>query len=460
MVLIKKHHLQDHSFVQIFTPQKTILFDYSAPIYGHLHRRPTISAPPKDLKFIIKDIQNVDCLFVTSSESLGCLFVESSVAVYCTQPVYEQLLLKYEEYVSLSLTYDDEMEKNDSKIVSIKEINIESFKNNVILIKYNQQIDLDATIVSPVPSGTFIGWCNYKIIFPNGESLLYLTSYFHKRRFSIKASPIDSTYIIINRKEISPENDLELFTNFLINKDNDVTMIFPLPMETLFIEVFLHVLSVLDHTNIPIYVISSIFQKLQLLINIQNEWLNEDFCISGEPFPLKEYAHLYHVDSFNSEFKDGSKIIFCSDFHYELLGNRWLFNNQIDVNIDHNTNIIGEKFNIKMESTQSEILDNSKAILIDSDELFISTSSNYSIIKINSLLNVMDDLLYVSGKLLNTDAFSADLNSLEILEDKCWLSKLLETQEYLLIDGWIIFKKEKIKCRIVSDRRIEYEEYV
>lgn len=466
MVLVKKHRVRDHGFVQVFTPQKNILFDCCAPLYGRHHRHPSIGAPPKDLRFVMKSVQNVDCLFVTSSESLGCLFVESAVRVYCTRPVYEQILLKYEEYSALSVTYDEEGDPGGDRIVSLAEADIDGFRKRVILVKYSQQTNLDSTVVTPVPAGTFIGWCNYRVAFPSGESLLYLTSYFHKRRFSVGAAAVDSTYVIINRGEVPAEDDLEAFTRFLSGRGahpaaDDATVVIPLPMETLFAEVLLHVLSVLDRTNTPVYVVSPIFQKLQLLINIQSEWLSRDFCTASEPLPLKEYAHLHHIDSFNSELVEGPGIVFCGAFSYGLLGGRRLFGSQVDVAINAGGAESDRRlrFSIKMESTRTEILAGSAAVPIDSDEFFIATAPRHAVIRMNSLLSVVDGLLYVSGKLLNTDASGAGLNTLEIREEKCWLARLLETRRPLLVGGWIVFEQEKIRCRAVGGRRIEYERY-
>lgn len=42
----------------------------------------------------------------------------------------------------------------------------------------------------PLPAGTGIGWCNFKMLFQNGNSLTYLTSYSFKKRFSIEAPKI------------------------------------------------------------------------------------------------------------------------------------------------------------------------------------------------------------------------------------------------------------------------------
>ena len=183
MVYIKKHTFKNLSFIQAFTNQKSLLFDYPAALYGVNHAHPSFKSPQKELKFEVKIIKNIDSLFVSSSDSFGVFFINYSTRIYCTKPVYEQLLLKYEEYRTMSVTYDAEKDSSEYKIVSIHDANLEQFKRNVIFIKYNQRISIDQFLINPIAAGTFIGWANYRITFPTGESLIYLTSYSNKRRF-------------------------------------------------------------------------------------------------------------------------------------------------------------------------------------------------------------------------------------------------------------------------------------
>lgn len=475
MVYIKKHKFKNTCFVQLLTPQKNILFDYHASLYGQAHRHPSFNSPPKPLKFVIKNIQNADCLFISSSDSIGCLFAEADTRIYCTKPVYDQLMMLYDEYRSMAVTYDEDpgecRQALDSgcRIAFFSEIDIENFRKNAILIKYNQRVSLDSTTVCAVSPGTFIGWANYEIVFPNQESLTYLASYSCKRRFSTESAPVGTTYLVINRERVGDASDLGEFTEFLRTRfggsKKDVqsdTVVIPVRIPTLFVEVFFHVLSVLDYTKTPIYVVSPIFSRLELFINIQSEWLNRDFCSIAEPFPMRQYRHLFNVDSFNCDFQEQPQIVFCSPFYYGLFGGRSLFPSQTDVFVNTARaspcpSRQARHFNIKMEASDREILSGYGGVLIDSDDYFINTEPPHKTINLDGNMNIVNDVVYVSGTLLNTDFLSGSDTAISVADRGCWIKELLETGEYAVVDDWIVFREKRLKCRFLNSYQIEYK---
>lgn len=537
MVFIRKHKILNDAFYQIQTEHDNVLLDYHAGIYGKNHRLPSFESPPKSIKFIVKVIENCKHLFITSAESLGCLFTDESVKIYCTNPVYEQIMLKYEEYLRLSLTYDEEICNNVNndklnnnkiseinsqhtnsginiqnsgmniqyyqssqfyminnekyKIVSIEEINCESFKKKIHFLAYNEPIALYGLKIMAMQPGTFLGWINYKMVFANEKSLYYLTSYSEKPRFSSESVKIEADYLIINRSAMFKTNDLQMFSELLHKicliseegKDNNI--IIPLPIETLFIEILLHTLSIVQYCNIPIYVVSPLYKKVELLVNIQSEWLKSSVCMSEEPFPIREYNYLYPIDTFNNEYKQGgegkNKIIFCSDLAYKYKTKNKIFAKQLDILINNkdetgeriNENVmikINEKFysenyyekvkfDIKIENSIEEITRSTQAIIIDEEFFFIKTTTDYCYMNVNGSLNLINNKLFLSGDFLFTDKYSVNQLNIYIKNKKSLLKRLLETKEYVIIDNSIIFYNKRMKFRIINNEQIEYENY-
>lgn len=533
MAFIRKHKLLEEQFFQVLTEHDNMLLDYNSIIYGRNHRLPSFGNPPKPIKFVVKIVDNINQLFVTTAESPGCFFIKGSVKIYCTNPVYEQIILKYEEYRRLSVTYDEECElfediriennefvvKNERyRIHSIEDIDIDEFKKKIHFISYNEVIKLYSVSVVGMQPGTFLGCVNYRLIFGNGSVLYYLTSYSVNTRFSCESAKIECDYIIINRKASIKENQLRLFSdllrNFCIRMDDSVdnTLVIPLPLETLFIEILLHTLSVVHSYNIPIFVVSPLYKKVELLVNIQSEWLNSTVCMSEEPFPIREYHQLYHIDRFNHDYREASgrnnKIIFCSDLLYRYKNKVNIFKKQLDILINHksndnfnrkdnynfnlsdespgskgksvldNMNEISDEYlakldkkynsnkfydivgcNIKIESSNDEILALTNAVIISDDTFFFKSSADYvDMIMDGSLFNIKDKL-FVFGDFLFTDKFSDNQFKIYIKKKHSLLKKLLEKRNYIVIGNSIIFPKERLKWNIINNYKIEYESF-
>ncbi|KAI5168382.1 hypothetical protein PAEPH01_0079 [Pancytospora epiphaga] len=494
MVFIKRHHLGNAAFYQLLTPYKNILLDYHSILFGLRHRYPSFIFPPKPLSFLLKKVQNIESVFITSSRSIGCLFLKPGVKIYCTKPVYDQILLAYFSYKRISVTYDepivaDIIPEGDTaeqyEIFTIDDISIETFNNNVILIKYGQPILLNTTKIMALSAGTSIGWANYHILFPDKTILLYITSYSHRRRFSAVASPIDSTYLILNRRLVDERNEISQFSAFLeecklenrSNPEIDKTIVIPISIQTIFVEIFFHALSVLEHGRLPVYVISPVFRRLELLINLQSEWLNKDFFTVAEPFPMSEYKNLTVLDDFSNQFKKGTKLVFCDFIEYRLFEGAKLFDNQTEVVVGDGreffTNELSEynfckgseeyfeirKFNIKMESTDSEIIEGYKGIVLNKDCCFISTEPEYKVMLVDGDAIVLKDTLFISGILSHTDFENGTVQELSIKDDSCWLKRLVESNRCSVVNEWIVIIEKRIKFRYLNKHQIEYKYY-
>lgn len=537
-------HNSNYKDILVNTTASTWLFDCNTGICGTNFRFPSFGDHPKSLKFILRNYTAVDSLFVSHSDSIGPLFLKNT-KIYLTKPVYEQILLKYEEYKSLLLCYDEEnydvlednhliqnMSSNGSststlvnfsikvknennhlndnprckklkakqekqkkyKIVSLDEANVTNFKRNVIFIKYNQIVSLEKYSIQSRPCGTYIGWCYYNFTFPDTKSISIVTSYSSKRRFSTEAFPIDSEYLILNRKPFAEEHhSISDLTKFLRNyARGNRPLLIPTEFQTFFIEILLHTLSVIEPLGIPVSVFSPIFNKLDTLLNVQSEWLNHDFFTISEPFPVQKYSKFKVLTTLN-DLDSTKNIVFCSyaffDLNYRTLSEKFdilLINSPAD-RLDitgkdkslakNNTNngfcfnendilLPGlnyrssteefDVFNVKIESLDKEIMEKYPGSIKKHRSFFIEGDVSRDYILVNSNLSVFDRKIFLSGNLINSDFENPSMVVRILKDEKPQLKQYLEDEIPILFEGWYYLKGKGIKFRI-KDERIEYD---
>lgn len=554
MALIQKFENGPFSEIHLHTQDTTLLFDYHTSIYGTNFGFISFDKPKKPLKFVVKNIAEPDAVFVTSSSSIGILFLKNT-KIYLTRPVFEQILLKYEQLKALNLSYDDLDEKeilekyfpsqfkskifdeNDDltkikrenknvaiefdaskrneigvqepplsnsyyKICSINDINIEELMKNIVFIKYNQKVNLMNHSIQSLPSGTFIGWCNYKIKFPNQKEMLILTSYSSKRRFSVEATSVNCDYLIINRPSHSSFDSIETLSNYICqyantNRKDIKPLLIPIDLPNFFIEILFHVLSIIGQKGVPITVVSRIFNKLDLLLNVHSEWLNRDFYSISEPFPVKKYVNFRIVNGlFDVEIC--KNFVFCSIEEYELYGEKiapifdfllinksaslhWSSPRENDTLIsqeiveykiqsslpgietvfqddftDPITLLSTKAFNIKIESTNEDILSTYKGKLMTLDSFYIQTESAFYPVLIDSRLPVLNNSILLHGEIEITDKETPGVLLMNLKDKKISLSELLNEEVPVFADGWFIFKSIKIKFRLRNSKQIEF----
>ena len=110
--------------------------------------------------------------------------------------------------------------------------------------------------------------------------------------------------------------------------------VLPIELEEGLLEMIFHCLSLLESSNCAIYIMSPIFDKLELSINLQSEWLKKDFYSISAPFPLKEYKNLHVIECFSQIDKKEKSITFCSSFYFKLFKNE-IFEGQENVFINY-----------------------------------------------------------------------------------------------------------------------------
>ncbi|KAI4292821.1 hypothetical protein PAPHI01_2095 [Pancytospora philotis] len=490
MALLDTHRVGPLSFAHVRTPQKSFLLDYHAVLYGRAHCHPSFARPPKPLKFCVKRVPAADCLFVGSARSIGCLFAGPATAVHCTRPVYDQLLLMYEEYRGMPLSYEEGAPPGCGgdayAVVALDDVDIEAFKKRVVFVKYLQQTNLNSTVVTAVPAGTHMGWANYRLLFPNQKTLLYVASYSKKRRFATAAAPVDADYLLLARGSSEGRGEVKELTDFLLRcvaaparghtdarTDAHIpaapALVFPTSMATSFVQIFFHVLAVLEHTRVPVYVVSPIFQRLEHLINIQSEWLNSAFCSLAEPFPLRQYAGLRCCEDFGAAFEEGAKIVFCDALHHSLFGGARIFERQVDVLVAESVDAAASdaassspasvRFCVRMETADSELLEGFRGVLVRGDSVLLPSESSVSTVSFSKAANVLDGLLFASGTLENTDAVRGAACVLSVRDAKCWLARALEAERHVRVGGWTVLPARRVKLRRLNDLQIAYRRF-
>ncbi|EOB11364.1 hypothetical protein NBO_1248gi001, partial [Nosema bombycis CQ1] len=166
MVLLEKKIIKSHdnlktsSYLYLKNEYEILLFECPSIMYGFNFRPSTFESPQKKIKFKIPRLENVDRVFVSSSESLGILFIKQDIDIYITLPVYEQILSNYYSLLKLQLTYENE-KFTDVKCTDVKcidEIDLDRLKRNIRFITYNELIHINDITIECKPSGMFIGW--------------------------------------------------------------------------------------------------------------------------------------------------------------------------------------------------------------------------------------------------------------------------------------------------------------
>lgn len=489
MAIITKYKIKNESFVQLSTEDRSIILDYPAPVYGKSHSFPSFSSPARPMSFLIRDIQSPDAFFLTNSYSIGCLFLDkhSNIPIFCTSPVFEHILLKYEEYSAMQISYiDEERDKLDSsfRIVNIRSANISKFKKNVVLINFGEIIACGTTNILSKPAGTYIGWSHLAITFENGISLSYVSSYSKSKRLSLAASPISGDYLLVNlsgqklnkKYKGNIKEGISQFNNIVVGASHAVVI--PISFDTFFLEVLIHVFSLLEKTDAKIYAIFPVIFRLEMLIGTQGEWLAERFSRSDEPVAISIYRNFRMLNDFK-ELDEiscaGLSVVFCNLFYSPVL-----FDRQTSLFIDSGNGIESQKKNkqvnenqvkekvylekrvqLKVDMSEDEIndefmIENKKGNVIKATPFIVESASKEMIINLPRDMNAISSSLFLDGLLRNTDRESLAGQQLSFIEKKGIIKKIVESKRIIVDGEWILVPDKGIKMRI-KETKIEYK---
>ncbi|TBT99447.1 putative beta-lactamase-like protein [Hamiltosporidium magnivora] len=268
------------------------------------------------------------------------------------------------------------------KLVSIREANVSFFKKRVVKIKFNQRIFLDGICIESLSSNTYIGWTNYSMKYLRGceektaNSIIYVSSISYNKRFSFDSPKFTGDVIFLNQNDFKTENlffkpkntktekeiflGIEIFTQHILNfLDTKKIVILPSEMTTLFLEIIFHIFSILQKKgkNVPVYVISPIFEKFNTVVNIQSEWLNDIFqktsYLGNEPFPFKHFKPFNVINNFsNLRNLEEPSLVFCSSNELKFLKNNFTIENYIICNVN---NAINSEYWIDKDFTENLI---------------------------------------------------------------------------------------------------------
>ncbi|CAD25088.1 similarity to HYPOTHETICAL PROTEIN YO47_METJA [Encephalitozoon cuniculi GB-M1] len=457
MALVKQIVSRAKSCYVLQTNEQTFLLDYPSSIYGVSFSLPSFTKRPKPLKLALpKFADDIDHILVTRSDSLGVLFLERDIPVYITEPVFEQILIKYESLLKLSVYYEDEEDSG----TPIEDADVERFKKNVRLVRFNERWSFDDVTVVPQPAGTFIGWSNYLIEFGDKKTLYYLSSLASKPRVSLGPGSISSDYLIINTDECTSSHTIDEFSAYIRELGLDVAVI-PLEMTTMLIEVLLHTLFVVQARGaVPIYIASSEFSRFHTTISIENEWLSKPFSSVKDPFPIKSYGRLHVVDTIDELAEiAGPAIVFCDPLEISLYPQP-VFDNQKIVSINGAVLQADVHYNLKLELDSSEVSSIHTGAIIHKpspgEYLYIETASDYYYLAANARdIQVHDSEVYLNGKLKFSDKHGFR-KKMVFIQKKCKLNDLFANSPFFYSNGSYYFPQKAIRVIMENGKaRIE-----
>ncbi|KAG5859497.1 putative beta-lactamase-like protein [Encephalitozoon hellem] len=453
MALVKRITSRNKSCYILQANEQTFLLEYPSSICGMCFSFPSFTKGPKPLKLILpKFVDDIDYILVSRSDSLGVLFLEKDVPIYITEPVFEQILIKYRNLLRLSIHYEDEEEHG----ISIENADIERFKRNARFIKFNEKCHFDDVLITPRPAGTFIGWTNYLIELNNRRTIYYLSSLASKPRLSQEPGSISSDYLIINTDKPPSSHNIEEFSAYVNNLGFDVAII-PLEMTTMLIEVLLHILFVAQEKGVtPVYIVSAEFNRFHTIISIENEWLSKAFSSIKDPFPVRSYRSLHIVDTIDeiSEIT-GPAIVFCDPLEFSLYPHP-IFDTQKVISINGAMPSADAYYNLKLELDFSEISSIHTGTIIynpnPGEYLYIESASNYHYLTVNgSDIQVYGNEIYLNGRLKFSDKHGFR-KKMTFNQKRCKLSELFTSNTFFYNKGSYYFPQKAIKVTIENNR--------
>ncbi|ADM11051.1 uncharacterized protein Eint_020520 [Encephalitozoon intestinalis ATCC 50506] len=449
MTLIKRIISRNKSCYILQANEQTFLFDYPSSIYGTHFSFPSFAKAPKPLKLIFpKFVDNIDHILITRSDSLGVLFLEKDIPIYITEPVFEQILIKYKSLLKIPAYYEDEEDEG----VSVEDADVERFRRNARFVRFNERCYFDNVLITPHPAGTFIGWTNYLIDIGDKRTIYYLTSLASKTRLSLEAGGISSDYLIINTDFPPPSHDIEEFSTYINDLGSDVAIV-PLEMTTMLIEVLLHTLFVTQAKGtIPIYVVSSEFGRLHTTISIENEWLSKPFSSAKEPFPIRSYRRFYAVDTIDelSEIS-GPAVVFCDPLEFSLYSHP-IFDNQKIISINNSVPFADANYNLKLELDPEEISSIHTGTIIHNpnpgEYLYIEAMPGHYCLAVDARsIQVYTNEIYLNGKLKFSDKHGFG-KKMVFSQKKCKLSDLFSANRFFFSEGSYYFPQKGLKVTI------------
>ncbi|KCZ82257.1 hypothetical protein H312_00280 [Anncaliia algerae PRA339] len=499
---------------------KNILFDFPGEIYGKNHCIPTLKTNNKPLKLVIPDIryEHIDCVFVSSSESLGIFFLPKHVTVYVTEPVLDQLMLKISFLNKLKVYYEEE--EHQGRLVNIKNYSLP----NIVRIRLNQSFCFSGIVVKALSAGTNIGWVNYTV--KDKFLFFYVKSISFDRRFSSPSPSILPDYLFLNRScdnnsieeicctcknvnsiipglglnddfftkdsKIEENKSIKLgrenFINFLIANSKKKNVVI-CEMNSFFIELLFFAFLALK--GMPIYILMNEFNSLRNKLNFYGEFLNttmQDRMYKGlDPLPLDNYENFFIINSIK-DINHTSYVLFTPvNLSIEadnlasinsLCGNICFF-----ISFEASLEEIKSNFDCNLFKVETQkashclIHDHVKNTSLFAEKYLINYSSSDGYIQLHPIQSIfiqtkqneiqvelqnthliqMNTNLILEGRLIESDKFIQNNMKTSLIAREFEIKNIFERESYFLHKDWFYFPKLKIKIKL--EEKIIIEEY-
>ncbi|KAF9762403.1 hypothetical protein NGRA_2041 [Nosema granulosis] len=462
MVLINKSIIKscDESKQQFTVYLKTgvenIQFDSPLLIYGINLRPPCFYSPQRALKFIVTNTDNVDRIFVTSSESMGILFIDTDIDIYISQPVYDQILANYYSLLNLRLTYEDkETSCKDAnvKIVDIGKANLEQLKKNVRFVTYNEVVELNKLSVVCKPSGIFIGGCSFLCNF-DSKKLHISNKITNRRKFAIEHEQIEADYEININNAPNITDSIENFNKKMLNVKSK-TLIVACDIPTTGVDIMFHLLYIFKKKSRPTLCVK--YHKfLEYISNLSNhsDWVSQpmniqsiidNFDIIEDIKDLKHPSillidknHLYGINLQNCDIITiGDEIKRPIKTHND---GQW-------------TDNTGHEPYFDSVFLDSYILSDANYKMCHNTWYSVNVDCNNTTILLNdSLKDINENKIFLYGQINNTDKYSHTNINIEINTiDIDIVNYLLQKEQYFYHEQQYFFPKFRIKILQTED---------
>lgn len=456
MALVKRIASKTKSCYIIQTLEHSFLLDCPAEIYGANMTLPSFSRHPKPLRLILPVLaEDIDSILVTRPDSLGVLFLDRDIPVYITEPVLEQMLMKFKELSALAVHYDEEQTSS----VPLSSADPARLLRNVRPVRFGEICEFNDILVTPHSAGTFVGWANYLIELEDRKTLYYVTSLSNRPRLSAESPRIFPDYLVINVDDVpnSPHqspNQIDGFSTYI--QALDTVAIIPVDMTTLLVEIVIHILFLVQQSAIPIYIASPVFNHLHTTVNIESDWMSSAFSGMKEPFPAKTYRHLHVVDSLSQVLCSGPAIVLCNPLEYALLP----IPGQV-ISINGLVPGANHQYSLKMEMSSREItagcLSTVVHDIVPNQYLYIEAAATHCLFEVDgSSVQLHKNAIHLHGSMTLSDEHSASRRRMEFHQQPCMLSALFSSRFFVQDDAYY-FPDRNIKVLIV-DGKVRIEE--
>ncbi|ORD93774.1 hypothetical protein ECANGB1_1570 [Enterospora canceri] len=225
-----------------------------------------------------------------------------------------------------------------------------------------------------------------------------------------------------------------------------------------FIDVAMHVLSLIEQSSINLFIVSHAFDKIYAQLNNQSEWLREQ-CDS-EPFPFKKYRFFKHIRNLNYAFTEKQKIIFVGKHEKipEIFRTQQVacFNRPVG-ELDRKKCI---NFQIKMEATVNEIEDDygkykeRKEVFVNAERVEIDTKITEIDLLVDEHTLLHGNSLYLHGILKITDFYKKNEIQHIVEQTEHWMTAIMSKNSHIVIGNSVIFPELGVRYEIQENGQI------